>query len=224
MQNTMQNTNTLIPMVVEKTPSGERSFDIFSRILKDRVIFINGEFNEAMASVVCAQLLFLESEDANAPITLHINSGGGCVHSGLAIRDTMENISCDVIGIATGIAASMGLYLLSCCSFRAMTKRASLMAHQVSAGASGNVADMRASFAHTEHLNNILMSEIADNCGLSLNELLKIADRDRWIYSKESIKFGVVDAIYTKGKFMISAKKEIDLFNSDGVFTWKSNR
>lgn len=213
-------TNSLVPMVVEKTAAGERSYDIFSRILKDRIIFVNGTFNEAMASVVCAQLLFLESEDATAPITISVNSGGGCVHSGLAIRDTMENISCPTIGITSGIGASMGAYLPSCCDFRAMTKRASLMVHQVSAGASGHVADMRASFAHTEHLNNILMSEIAENCGKTLEELLTVADRDRWIYAPESIEFGLVDAVYTKGKFFGADGKEIELYNSDGSFTW----
>lgn len=189
--------STLIPSVLEKTKDGERVYDLFSRLLKDRIIFINGPVTEHMAELVTAQLLFLESEDSNKDIHLYINSPGGCVHSGLAIYDTMRFIKPEISTLCAGLAASMGAFLL--CSGtkgkRFALPNASIMFHQVSSGTSGLITDQLISLKHTEKLNETLLRIEAENMDKDLEELRVLVDRDKWLTSQEALELGAIDAI-----------------------------
>lgn len=196
----------LIPTVIEKTDKGERAFDIYSRLLKDRIIYVSGEVGNAMADTITAQLLFLESEDPSADIYMYIDSPGGCVHSGLAIADVMEFISCDVVTISMGLSASMGAYLTSqgTPGKRKALKRSSIMLHEVSAGNQGKNHDMKASMKHTDALNDLLLEDIYDTLKdsykkeNSLEEFKKICKEDTWLTAKEALEMGVIDEIVTK--------------------------
>lgn len=196
----------LIPTVIEKTDKGERAFDIYSRLLKDRIIYVSGEVGNAMADTITAQLLFLESEDPTADIYMYIDSPGGCVHSGLAIADVMDFISCDVVTISMGLSASMGAYLTSqgTPGKRKALKRSSIMLHEVSAGNQGKNHDMKASMKHTDALNDLLLEDIYDTLKdsykkeNSLEEFKKICKEDTWLTAKEALEMGVIDEIVTK--------------------------
>ena len=186
----------LVPMVVEQTPQGERSFDIFSRLLKERIVFLTGQVEDDMASLVCAQLLFLEAEDPDKDIFLYINSPGGVITSGMAIYDTMRYISCDVNTLCIGQACSMGSFLLAggAKGKRFALPNSQIMIHQPSGGAKGQAAklilDMR------RRLNNIY----AENTGQKLSVIEKAMDRDNFMTPEDALKFGLIDQIVTSRK------------------------
>ena len=195
--------NALIPTVIESTSKGERAFDIYSRLLKDRIVFLGDEVNHVTANLVCAQLLFLEAEDPGKDICLYINSPGGSVHDGLAIADTMNFISCDVSTMCMGMAASMGAFLLSQGTEgkRFILPTATVMVHEVSAGTSGKTHDMEASFEHTKYLNNILMERMYGRLSpsykedVTVDDFKKMARLDTWLNAEQSLEMGLVDRI-----------------------------
>ena len=191
--------NTLVPMVVEQTSRGERSFDIFSRLLKERIIFLTGEVNDEVSALVCAQLLFLESENPKKDIYLYINSPGGVVTSGLAIYDTMQYISPDVATLCIGQACSMGSFLLA---GGAKGKRFSLpnsqiMIHQPSGGAKGQATDIEIQAKLILDLRKRLNKIYADNTGQKLSVIEKAMDRDNFMTPVEAKEFGLIDEIVT---------------------------
>lgn len=192
-------TDSLVPMVVEQTPKGERQFDIFSRLLKERIIFLTGEVDDTVSSLVCAQLLFLEAENPKKDISLYINSPGGVVTSGLAMYDTMQYISCDVATICVGQACSMGSFLLA---GGAKGKRYSLpnsqiMIHQPSGGAKGQAADIEIQAKLILDLRKRLNAIYAQNTGQKLSVIEKAMDRDNFMTPQEALDFGLIDYIIT---------------------------
>lgn len=191
--------SNLVPMVVEQTSRGERSFDIFSRLLKERIIFLTGEVNDEVSALVCAQLLFLESEDPKKDIYLYINSPGGVVTSGLAMYDTMQYISCDVSTLCIGQACSMGSFLLA---GGAKGKRFSLpnsqiMIHQPSGGAKGQATDIEIQAKLILDLRKRLNKIYAQNTGQKLSVIEKAMDRDNFMTPVEAKEFGLIDEIVT---------------------------
>lgn len=190
----------LIPYVVEQTTRGERSYDIFSRLLNDRIIFLAGEVDDAQAQVIQAELLFLEAQDPDKDIQLYINSPGGSVTAGMAIYDTMQYIKCDVQTICSGMAASMGAFLLSSGAKgkRIALPNAEIMIHQPSAGTQGKVTDMEIDVEHflriKKHLNEIL----AENCGKDVATVKADTERDRWLTAEEAKEYGIIDQIISK--------------------------
>lgn len=195
----------IIPTVIVKDSKGrERSYDIYSMLLKDRIIFLNGEIDSDMADNVIAQLFYLEKDNNKEDIFIYIDSPGGCVMSGLKIYDTMKMLSCKVGTLVTGLAASMGFFLLSGGErgMRQALPNAQIMAHQVSSGTRGHVEDMRISFEHTLKLNNKLADIICQNIGMKRADYDKHVVRDKWMDTEEAIKFGklgVIDSIVSKG-------------------------
>ena len=191
---------SLVPYVIEQTSRGERNYDIYSRLLKDRIIFLGEEVNETTASLVVAQLLFLESEDPNKDIHLYINSPGGMVTAGLAIYDTMQYIKCDVSTICIGLAASMGAFLLAggAKGKRYALPNAEVMIHQPSGGARGQATDIRI------HAENILRTKaklnqiLAENTGKPVEEVEKDTERDNFMSAEEAKAYGLIDAVITK--------------------------
>ena len=189
--------SSLVPMVVEQTPKGERSFDIFSRLLKERIIFLTGEVNDEVSALVCAQMLFLEAENPKKDISLYINSPGGVVTSGFAMYDTMQYISCDVATICVGQACSMGSFLLA---GGAKGKRYSLpnsqiMIHQPSGGARGQAADIEIQAKLILDLRKRLNAIYAQNTGQKISVIEKAMDRDNFMTPEEALKFGLIDHI-----------------------------
>ena len=187
---------SLIPIVVEHTDRGERSYDIYSRLLKDRIIFLGGEITDDEANVVVAQMLFLEAEDPEKDINLYINSPGGSVTAGMAIYDTMQYIKCDVSTICIGMAASMGAFLLAAGAKgkRKALSNAEIMIHQPSGGGQGTSADLEI-MADQIRKTKLMGAEIlANNCGQTVEKVMKDFDRDYWMDAKESIAYGIVDA------------------------------
>ena len=187
----------LIPMVVEQSGRGERSYDIYSRLLKERVIFMVGPVNDQMANLVVAQLLFLESENPDKDISLYINSPGGSVSAGLAIFDTMQFIKPDVSTLCTGIAASMGAFLLAA---GAKGKRFSLpnsriMIHQPSGGSQGMASDIEIQAKEILYLRHRLNSIMADRTGQSVEQIAKDTDRDRFMSAEEAVEYGMIDKV-----------------------------
>ena len=191
--------STLVPMVIEQTAKGERSYDIFSRLLKERIIFLTGEVNDDVSSLVCAQLLFLESEDPKKDIFLYINSPGGVITSGMAMYDTMQYISPDVATLCIGQACSMGSFLLA---GGAKGKRFSLpnsqiMIHQPSGGAKGQAADIEIQAKLILDMRKRLNEIYAANTGQSIKVIEKAMDRDNFMTPIEAKKFGLIDEIIT---------------------------
>lgn len=189
---------TLVPMVVDRTESGERSFDIYSRLLEDRVIFLSGPINTDVANLVVAQLIYLESKDPTKDISLYINSPGGEVVAGLAIYDTMNYIRCDVSTICVGMAASMGAFLLSSGTKgkRYALPNSEIMIHQVLGGAQGQASDVE---IHTKHLlksKQTLNSILAENTGKSIEQVEKDTDRDNFLSAQEALEYGIVDQVF----------------------------
>ncbi len=189
--------NTLVPMVIEQTSKGERSFDIFSRLLKERIIFLTGQVNDEVSALVCAQLLFLESENPKKDIYLYINSPGGVVTSGMAMYDTMRYISCDVATLCMGQACSMGSFLLA---GGAKGKRFSLphsqiMIHQPSGGTQGQASDIEIQAKLILDLRKRLNQIYAENTGQSLKVIEKAMDRDNFMTPEEAKAFGLIDEI-----------------------------
>lgn len=204
--------NTLIPYVVEQTNNGERSYDIFSRMLNDRIIFLTGEVRSDMASVICAQLHFLNSQDKTKPISIYIDSPGGSCSAGLSIIGTMNFIEAPVYTIVTGLAASMGAAILSAGEKRFALPDAEIMVHQASSGAEGNVQDMVVSLEQTKAVNDRLAKIISKNCGLSEAEYLKLTNRDYWMFPEQAInfgKYGIIDEII-QAKAIKREPKKVD--------------
>ena len=197
--------SNLIPMVVEQTPKGERSYDIYSRLLKERVIFLSGEVNDDVASLVCAQLLFLEAENPKKDIYMYINSPGGVVSSGLAIYDTMNYISCDVSTICIGQACSMGSFLLAggTKGKRFALPNSRIMIHQPSGGARGMASDIEIQAREILDLRKRLNQIYANNTGQKLSVIEKAMDRDNFMSPEEALKFGLIDKIIEKRSWQL---------------------
>ena len=189
-----------VPVVIEQTSKGERSYDLYSRLLKDRIVMLNGEVNQHSANIIVAQLLFLAAEDPEKDIYLYINSPGGSVTAGMAIYDTMNYIKCDVHTICMGMAASMGAFLLSSGTKgkRSILPNAEVMIHQPLGGAQGQATEIEIAARHIlktrERLNNIL----AANTGQSIETIEKDTERDNFMYAEEAVAYGLVDQIIEK--------------------------
>ena len=190
----------LIPTVLEKTSLGERAYDIYSRLLKERIIFISGPINDEVASVVIAQLIFLENEDAKKDITLYVNSPGGQVASGLAIIDTMNFVKSDISTVCNGMAASMGAMILSAGTKgkRFALPNSEVMIHQPLGGAEGQASDIAIAAENILKTRNVLYKMLAKSTGKTLQQIEKDADRNFWMSAEDAVKYGVVDKVITK--------------------------
>ena len=190
----------LVPMVVEQTNRGERSYDIYSRLLKDRIIFASGEVNDTMADLIVAQLLFLESEDPNKDIQLYINSPGGSVSAGFAIYDTMNYIKPDVSTICIGMAASMGAFLLASGAKgkRFALPNSDIMIHQPSGGAQGQASDIQINAEKILKIRKKLNEILAERTGQDLEKIERDTERDYWLSSEEAKKYGLIDKVIEK--------------------------
>lgn len=188
----------MVPMVIEKTLGGERAYDIFSRLLKERIIFITGEIEDHMANLVVAQLLFLESEDPKKDIFIYVNSPGGSVTAGLSIIDTMHHIKPDVSTVCVGMAASMGSLILSqgAKGKRFMLPNAEVMIHQPSGGAHGQASDIDITAKHILKTRDKLNKMLAKATGQKLGKIEQDVDRDFFMDAEEATKYGIVDKIY----------------------------
>ena len=192
--------NALVPMVVEQTGHGERSFDIFSRLLNDRIVFLSDEVNDTTASLIVAQMLFLEAQDPDKDISFYINSPGGSVTAGMAIYDTMNYIKCDVSTICIGMAASMGAFLLSAGTKgkRLALPNSEIMIHQPLGGAKGQASDIKIQadliLRTRDRLNRIL----AENTGKTVEEIARDTDRDNFMTAEQALAYGLVDKVLAK--------------------------
>ncbi len=192
--------NALVPMVVEQTGKGERSYDIFSRLLNDRIIFLSDEVNDTTASLVVAQLLFLEAQDPDKDISFYINSPGGSVTAGMAIYDTMNYVKCDVSTICIGMAASMGAFLLAAGAKgkRIALPNSEIMIHQPLGGAKGQATDIKIQadliLRTRDNLNRIL----AENTGRSIEEIARDTERDNFMTAQQALEYGLIDKIFAK--------------------------
>lgn len=193
----MRDMMQLVPMVVEQSSRGERSFDIFSRLLRERIVFLNGEVNDAMAALVCAQLLFLEGENSNKPIQMYINSYGGVVTSGFAMYDTMQFIRAPVHTLCMGTARSMGSFLLMAGEpgHRVALPNASLHVHQPLGGFQGQTTDMLIHAAEMERTKARMIALYAHHCGKSHDEVERALDRDQFLTPEQGVEWGLVDSV-----------------------------
>ena len=198
MEKNEQIQSQLVPMVIEKTQGGERAFDIYSRLLKERIVFVTGGIEDHMANLVVAQLLFLESEDPKKDIFLYINSPGGSVTAGLSIVDTMNHIKPDVVTVCTGMAASMGSIILSQGKKgkRAILPNAEVMIHQPWGGAQGQASDIEITAKKKKKTRDTLNKMLAKATGQKLAQIEKDTDRDFFMDAEESKKYGIVDVIF----------------------------
>ena len=187
----------LVPMVVQQTNHGERSYDIYSRLLNERIVFLADEVNDVTASLVVAQLLYLESEDPDADISLYINSPGGSVTAGLAIYDTMNFIKCDVSTICVGMAASMGAFLLSSGAKgkRLALPNSEIMIHQPSGGSQGQATDIKIQAEHILKIKDRLNRILADNTGRSIDIIAADTERDNFMTAEEALEYGLIDKV-----------------------------
>ncbi len=194
--------NTLVPYVIEQTGTGERSYDIYSRLLKDRIIFIDGEINDLTSDLVVAQLLFLESQDPERDISVYINSPGGSVTAGLAIYDAIQYIKCDVQTICLGQAASMGALLLTCgtAGKRFVLPSARVMIHQPWGGVQGQASDISIQAKEIIRLKKMLIKYFANHSGKSEETIEKDLERDFFMSAEESAEYGLVDKVMIRGK------------------------
>ncbi|MBQ9760962.1 MAG: ATP-dependent Clp endopeptidase proteolytic subunit ClpP [Clostridia bacterium] len=192
--------DALVPMVVEQTNRGERSYDIFSRLLNDRIIFLSDEVNDTTASLVVAQMLFLEAQDPDKDISFYINSPGGSVTAGMAIYDTMQYIKCDVSTICIGMAASMGAFLLSSGAKgkRLALPHSEVMIHQPLGGARGQATDIKIQAEQILKTKATLNKILAENTGKSLEIIERDTDRDNYMTAQEALEYGLIDKIVTK--------------------------
>ena len=188
---------SLVPYVIEQTSRGERSYDIYSRLLKERIIFLGEEVNDVTAGLVVSQLLFLESEDPDKDINLYINSPGGSVTAGMAIYDTMQYVKCDVSTMCMGMAASMGAFLLS-----GGTKRkrlalpnAEIMIHQPSGGAQGQATEIEIAAEHILRTKKKLNTILSENTGQPYETIVKDTERDNWLTAQEALEYGLIDKV-----------------------------
>ena len=188
---------SLVPMVIEQTGRGERSYDIFSRLLNDRIVMLSEEVNDTTASLVVAQLLYLEGQDPEKDISLYINSPGGSVTAGMAIYDTMQYVKCDVSTICVGMAASMGAFLLSSGAKgkRFALPNAEIMIHQPSAGTQGQITDMAIHLKRLETIKKRMNRILAENTGRPVEEVTAACERDNFMSADEAKEFGLIDKI-----------------------------
>ena len=191
---------SLVPYVIEQTSRGERSYDIYSRLLKERIIFLGEEVNETTASLTVAQLLFLEAEDPEKDIQLYINSPGGSVTAGMAIYDTMQYIKCDVSTICIGMAASMGAFLLAGGKKgkRMALPNAEIMIHQPLGGAQGQATEIEIAAKHILQTKQKLNQILAENTGKPYEVVAADTERDHWLDAQEALEYGLIDGIITK--------------------------
>ena len=203
MMNDLYNTGMprsyLVPTVVEQTGRGERAYDIYSRLLNDRIIFLSDEVNDATASLVVAQLLFLEAQDPDKDISFYINSPGGSVTAGMAIYDTMNFIKCDVSTICIGMAASMGAFLLSAGAKgkRIALPHSEIMIHQPLGGAQGQASDIKIRADLILRTRDMLNKILAENTGKSIEQIERDTDRDNFMTAEQALEYGLIDKIYT---------------------------
>ncbi len=192
--------NQLVPMVVEQLDRGERSYDIYSRLLEDRIVFLSGEIDDASANIVIAQLIYLESKDADKDICLYINSPGGSVTAGMGIYDTMNYIKCDVSTVCVGMAASMGAFLLSSGAKgkRFALRNSEVMIHQPLGGAQGQASDIEIVAKHIMRTKEKMIKILAENCNQPVEKVEHDVDRDNYMSAEEALKYGLIDAIYDK--------------------------
>ena len=192
--------NSLVPMVVEQTGRGERSYDIFSRLLNDRIIFLSDEVNDATASLVVAQLLYLEAQDPDKDISFYINSPGGSVTAGMAIYDTMNFIKCDVSTVCIGMAASMGAFLLSAGTKgkRFALPNSEIMIHQPLGGAKGQATDIKIQAELILRTRDRLNSILAKNTGKSIDEIARDTERDNYMTAEQALAYGLIDKVIDK--------------------------
>ena len=190
----------LVPYIVEQTSRGERSYDIYSRLLEDRIIFLSGEIDDAVANTVVAQLIYLEAKDPQKDISLYINSPGGSVSAGLAIYDTMNYIKCDVSTICIGMAASMGAFLLSSGAKgkRFALKNSEIMIHQPLGGAQGQASDIKIAAEHILRTKQKLNEILAQNSGKPLSVIERDTDRDNYLSANEAKEYGLIDKVFYK--------------------------
>lgn len=190
----------LIPMVVEQSGRGERSYDIYSRLLEDRIIFLSGEINDGMANTIVAQLIYLEAKDMNKDISLYINSPGGSVSAGLAIYDTMQYVHCDVSTICVGMAASMGAFLLSSGAKgkRFALPNSEVMIHQPLGGAQGQASDIKIQAEHILKIKEKMNLILSENTGRSIAEIERDTDRDNYLSAEEAKAYGLIDQVFYK--------------------------
>ena len=188
---------SLVPYVIEQTSRGERSYDIYSRLLKDRIIFLGEEVNDVSAGLIVSQLLFLEAEDPGKDIQLYINSPGGSVTAGMAIYDTMQYIKCDVATICVGMAASMAAFLLSAGAKgkRMALPNSEIMIHQPSAGTQGQITDMAIHLRRLETIKARMNRILAENTGRSVEEVTSACERDNFMNAEEALSFGLIDRV-----------------------------
>ncbi len=189
-----------IPYVVEQTSRGERSYDIFSRLLNDRIIMLSDEVNDTTASLVVAQLLYLEGQDPDKDIHLYINSPGGSISAGMAIYDTMQFIKCDVSTICVGMAASMGSFLLAAGAKgkRLALPNSEIMIHQPLGGAKGQASDIKIQAEHILFIRNRMNTLLSQMTGQSLKVIEKDTDRDNWMTAEDAVKYGLIDKVIEK--------------------------
>ncbi len=192
--------SSLIPYVVEQTSRGERSYDLYSRLLNDRIVFLNGEVNEASASIIVAELLYLEAQDPDKDIQMYINSPGGSVTDGLAIYDTMQYIKADVSTICVGMAASMGAFLLSAGTKgkRMALPHAEIMIHQVLGGTQGQETDIQIEARHIARIKHTLTEALAASTGKSYDQVYADCERNNWMTAQEAADYGLIDKVIVK--------------------------
>lgn len=190
----------LIPYVIDKTGAGERSYDIYSRLLEDRIVFISGEITDDTANTVIAQLIFLEAKDSDKDISVYINSPGGSVTAGLAIYDTMQYIKCDVSTICVGMAASMGAFLLSSGTKgkRYALPNSEVMIHQPLGGAQGRASDIVITANHIQKTKEKLATILAQNCNQTFEKVMQDTDRDNYLSAQDALEYGLIDKIFYK--------------------------
>lgn len=196
----MRETMQLVPMVVEQSNRGERSFDIYSRLLRERIVFLNGEVNDAVSALVCAQLLFLEADNPKKPIHLYINSPGGVITSGMAMYDTMQFIQAPVHTLCMGTARSMGSFLLMAGApgHRAALPNANMLVHQPSGGFQGQASDISIHAEEIQKTKRRVCSLYAQHCGRSPEQVEKALDRDNFMTAQEALEWGLIDRVLTE--------------------------
>ena len=200
---------SLVPYVVEQTSRGERSYDIFSRLLNDRIIMLNDEVNNTTASLVVAQLLYLEGQDPDKDISLYINSPGGVITAGMAIYDTMQYIKCDVSTICMGMAASMGAFLLAAGAKgkRFALPNSRIMIHQPSGGTNGTAADIEIQAKEILELRSRLNTILSEHTGQSIEKIAVDTERDNFMSSAQAVEYGIIDGVFRKRSEQIIRKK-----------------
>ena len=189
-----------VPIVIEQTNRGERSYDIYSRLLKDRIVFLSGEIDDLTANLIVAQLIFLEAEDPDKDISMYINSPGGSVTAGMAIYDTMNYIKCDVSTICIGMAASMGAFLLSSGAKgkRYALPNAEIMIHQPSAGTQGQITDMAIHLKRLEIIKKRMNKILSENTGKPIEVVTADCERDNFMSAEEAVEYGLIDKVFDK--------------------------